>query len=102
MMEVLSMDPENNSAEIAIVAISKRGVESARRLKLLFPKGRLYLPEKWAAGVMAGEHTFTSPVKEVIATVFQQCRHLVLIMSVGIAVRLISTLLIDKHHDPTT
>jgi cobalt-precorrin 5A hydrolase/precorrin-3B C17-methyltransferase len=86
--------------KIAIVAITRRGVELGRRLKLLLPASRLYLPEKFAASPKAAEYAFSSPVTEVVREVFRRYRYLVLIMATGIAVRLLATELQDKHKDP--
>ncbi len=90
--------PKGN--EIAIVALTRRGVELGRRLKLLLPGSHLYLPERFAWSPKAAEHAFSLPVREVVREVFHQCRHLVLVMSVGIAVRLVASELRDKHRDP--
>ncbi len=90
----------NNKGEVAIVAITKRGVELARRLKLLLSNAHLYLPQRWSDKVTDSEQAFSSPVKEVVGQVFRQYRHLVLIMATGIAVRLLADRLEDKHHDP--
>lgn len=89
-------NPENYTA---IIAVSKRGVELGRRLRLLLPASHLYIPEKFAGGPATDEYTFSS-LKEVVAAAFHQYRSLVLIMAVGIAVRLVATELQDKHRDP--
>jgi cobalt-precorrin 5A hydrolase/precorrin-3B C17-methyltransferase len=88
------------SKGIAIVAITERGVALGRRLKNLLPASHLYLPQKFAPEQKRGEHTFAFPVKEVVREIFSRYRHLVLIMAVGIAVRLIASELRDKHKDP--
>ncbi len=90
-------NPENNTA---IIAVSKRGSELGRRLRLLLTSSHLYVPEKFASGLTANEHAFVAPVKDVVVEAFHQYRSLVLIMAVGIAVRFVSTELRDKHKDP--
>ncbi|MDP2730467.1 MAG: precorrin-3B C(17)-methyltransferase [Dehalococcoidales bacterium] len=94
------MDIESNNGVIAIVAISKKGAELGRRLRLLLSDSYLYLPERWATGTVADEYAFSSPVKDVVREVFHQYHQLILIMATGIAVRLIADRLRDKHHDP--
>jgi precorrin-3B C17-methyltransferase len=84
--------------DIAIVTITGEGTTLGRRLKSLLPGSHLYLPQKFAAG--PGEHAFSSSVGEVVREVFARYRQLVLIMAVGIAVRLIASVLRDKHQDP--
>jgi len=86
--------------DIAIVAITRKGVALGRRLSLLLPHSHLYLPEKFAAKPVSGEHLFSSPSKEVVSEVFSRYRYLVLVMAVGIAVRLVASELRDKRKDP--
>ena len=84
--------------DVAIVAVTRKGVALGRRLKKLLPGSHLYLPAKFATG--SGEHAFSSTAGEAVREAFHRYRHLVLIMAVGIAVRLIASELRDKHKDP--
>jgi cobalt-precorrin 5A hydrolase/precorrin-3B C17-methyltransferase len=86
--------------DIAIVAITRKGVALGRRLSPLLPHSRLYLPEKFAAKPKPGDHPFSSPTKEIIKEAFSRYSYLVLIMAVGIAVRLVAPELSDKRKDP--
>lgn len=86
--------------QTAIVAVTRKGAELGRRLKLAFPASELFVPEKWASAATTGEHIYSSPVKEVAADAFRQYRQLVLIMAAGIAVRSLASELKDKRHDP--
>jgi cobalt-precorrin 5A hydrolase/precorrin-3B C17-methyltransferase len=86
--------------DIAIVAITRKGVALGRRLSLLLPHSHLYLPEKFAVSPKPDEHPFSSPTKEVVSKVFSRYRYLVLVMAVGIAVRLVASELRDKRKDP--
>jgi len=69
--------------DIAIVAITRKGVALGQRLRRLLPRSHLYLPEKFAVEPKSSEHPFSSPAKEVVREVFRQYRQLVLIMAVG-------------------
>ncbi|MAF85160.1 MAG: precorrin-3B C(17)-methyltransferase [Dehalococcoidales bacterium] len=101
MTEILNMNIDSSTKnDIAIVAITRRGVALGQRLKMLLPGSHLYLPEKFAVGPNADEHPFSLPAKEVIREAFRRYRYLVLIMAVGIAVRLVAPELGDKHQDP--
>jgi len=86
--------------DIAIVAITRKGVALGQRLKRLLPGSHLYLPEKLAVELKLDEYPFSSPIKEVVREVFSRYRYLVLIMAVGIAVRLVASEIRDKHKDP--
>ncbi|MBI2832096.1 MAG: precorrin-3B C(17)-methyltransferase [Chloroflexi bacterium] len=94
------MNTDNKENQIVIVTITKKGAQLGRRLRLLLPGSHLYLPEKFAGSLEAGEHAFSLPVKEAVREVFRQYRNLVLVMAVGVAVRLLATELRDKHKDP--
>jgi cobalt-precorrin 5A hydrolase/precorrin-3B C17-methyltransferase len=86
--------------DIAIVAITRKGVALARRLSPLLPHRHLYLPKKFAAKPKPDEHLFSSPAKEVVRETFNRYHYLVLVMAVGIAVRLVAPELRDKRKDP--
>lgn len=86
--------------DIAIVAITRKGVALGQRLRLLLPGSHFYLPQKFAVEPKSDEHPFSSPAREVVREVFHRYRSLVLIMAVGIAVRLMASELRDKHKDP--
>lgn len=88
------------SQKIAIVAITKNGVELGQRLARLFPESHLYIPAKFASEQKAGEYSFQEPVKEVVRRVFINYENLALIMAVGIAGRLLAPELKGKDKDP--
>jgi cobalt-precorrin 5A hydrolase/precorrin-3B C17-methyltransferase len=101
MTGILNVTIDNpTKKDIAIVAITRKGVALGRRLSQLLPHSQLHLPEKFAVSPKSGEHPFSSPTKEVVREVFSRYRYLVLVMAVGIAVRLVATELRDKHKDP--
>ena len=85
---------------IAIVAITKKGINLGRQLRGFFPASHLYLPAKFASGQIPGEHHFQDSIKEVVGKAFLEYEGLVLIMAAGIAVRTIAPLIESKHHDP--
>ncbi|MDO8569079.1 MAG: precorrin-3B C(17)-methyltransferase [Dehalococcoidales bacterium] len=84
--------------EMAIVAITRQGAELGRRLSVLLPESHLYVPDKFAG--LPEEHAFAMPAAELVHDIFGKYRHLVLIMAVGIAVRLLAGKIDDKHKDP--
>ena len=88
------------SQNIAIVTITKKGVELGQRLIQLFPGSHLYVPAKFASGQRTGEYSFQEPVKGVVRKAFIEYENLVLIMAMGIAVRSIASKLKSKHQDP--
>ncbi|MBI4187487.1 MAG: precorrin-3B C(17)-methyltransferase [Chloroflexi bacterium] len=85
---------------MAIVAITRNGVELGRRLGQLFPGSHLYLPQKFSPLPKMDEHAFPPPAKNAVMDVFARYRRLVLIMAVGAAVRLLASQVGDKRNDP--
>ncbi len=83
---------------MAIVAITKKGAALGRRLRQQVSGSFLFVPDK-LAGSTVDEVTFTR-VKDLVASIFHGYRFLVLIMATGIAVRLVSGEIKDKHLDP--
>jgi cobalt-precorrin 5A hydrolase/precorrin-3B C17-methyltransferase len=94
------VDSSLNGVEVAIIAVTRRGVALGRCLSQLFPGSHLYLPERFAAGQMLNEHIFLPPARKVVQKAFAQYRYLVLIMAVGAAVRLLASELKGKGKDP--
>jgi len=85
---------------VAIVAITRKGVKLGRQLSGFLPASHLYLPAKFASGQIPGEHHFQDSIREVVGKAFLEYEGLVLIMAAGIAVRTIATRIKSKHHDP--
>lgn len=86
----------------AAVAITKHGVETARRLVERFQGIDLYYPEKFARGDEQdnGFRLFEGPVKLMMPDLFQSYSGLILFISLGAVVRIIAPLLADKKEDP--
>ena len=60
------MDSGFNGAQVAIIAVTRRGAALGRRLSRLFPGSHLYLPQKFAAGQTPDEHIFLPPAKKTV------------------------------------
>ncbi|MBY9078147.1 cobalamin biosynthesis protein [Paenibacillus sp. HN-1] len=90
------------SKRYAAVAITKHGVETARRLAEAFRDTDVFAPGKFARGDEAplGITLFEGPVKPLLAQLFSTYNGLILFISLGAAVRMIAPLLEDKTRDP--
>jgi cobalt-precorrin 5A hydrolase/precorrin-3B C17-methyltransferase len=88
------------SRKVAIVAVTRKGVELGQRLAKSLPGSHLYVPAKFASEPEAGEYSFREPVTGVVRGIFSRYDSLVLVMAAGIAVRSIATELEDKRQDP--
>lgn len=85
---------------IAIVALTRRGSCLGHRLQSLLPGVDLYLPEKFARADSINEYTYSFPVKNIINNLFHRYRHMLLIMAVGAAVRILAPVIRSKQGDP--
>ncbi|MBI4288727.1 MAG: precorrin-3B C(17)-methyltransferase [Chloroflexi bacterium] len=95
---------------VAIVAITRPGVDRARTLLAGLPDSRLYIPEKLYRGesdpVRAlsedapAVERFSQPLAEKLGMLFNSRDGLVLFMALGAAFRLLSPHLRDKRTDP--
>jgi cobalt-precorrin 5A hydrolase len=82
----------------AIVAITEKGAELARRLAGAFPQATLHLPQ--TLGVDEGADGFAEPVTKLLPQLFERRQGLVCIMAAGIVVRTLASCLKGKDSDP--
>ncbi|WP_017727730.1 cobalt-precorrin 5A hydrolase [Halalkalibacterium ligniniphilum] len=86
----------------AIVAITKHGVNLARKLLSSFQNADLYYMEKFKKGDEEAKHIqlFTGSVRLLLPSLFQSYKGIIMIISLGAVVRMIAPLLKDKKTDP--
>lgn len=86
----------------AVVAITKHGVELARRLVRQLPGADLYYMDKFARGdeEELGVTLFSGSVRRILPDLFQRYSGLIILISLGAVVRMIAPLLKDKKTDP--
>jgi len=83
-------------AELAVIAVTKRGVCLGERLSRGL-EAQLYVPARF---LRQGAEPYEGSLGELIAHALREYRGLVLIMATGIAVRLLAPHLRDKRTDP--
>ncbi|SFJ22182.1 cobalt-precorrin 5A hydrolase [Thermoflavimicrobium dichotomicum] len=90
------------SGRFAVVAITKHGVEIARRLGDQLPGTDVYYMEKFARGDEQNRRItlFTGSVRLILPDLFARYSGIILIISLGAVVRMIAPLLKDKKTDP--
>lgn len=88
--------------DYAIVAITKQGVELARRLQGAFTQADLYYMSKFQHGDEGkkGIRLFAGSVRLLLPTLFSSYKGLICIISLGAVVRMIAPVLRDKKKDP--
>jgi cobalt-precorrin 5A hydrolase len=84
---------------IAIVAITKHGIEIARKIKDRMPEVEIYVPAKHSDGG-ADINWFSEQSTQLVASLFKSHDALVCIFSLGAIIRMVAPYLIDKKSDP--
>ena len=84
---------------IAIVAITKKGIEIAKRIHETLIESQIYVPEKFRDSDSSIIY-FSDSVMNRIGPLFQSYTSLICIFSLGAVIRLISPHLKDKKNDP--
>ncbi|WP_078553020.1 cobalt-precorrin 5A hydrolase [Bacillus alkalicellulosilyticus] len=87
---------------VALVAITKHGVELIRNLQQDMPKASLHYMSKFEVGDEADRNiqTFEGSVRLLLPELFQQYDGIVMVISLGAVVRMIAPILKDKKTDP--
>lgn len=94
--------PINQRNRYALVAITKHGVELARRTHDTFSQTDLYYMSKFERGDEEAKHIqlFSGSVRMLLPVLFQKYDGIILIISLGAVVRMIAPILKDKKTDP--
>jgi cobalt-precorrin 5A hydrolase len=88
--------------DYAVVAITKHGVELARKLGQSFQNADVYYMSKFEKGDEGEKdiQLFTGSVRLLLPFLFEAYKGLIIIISLGAVVRMIAPLLKDKKTDP--
>lgn len=88
--------------EYAVVAITKHGVDIARKLGSSFQNADVYYMSKFEKGDEEARdiQLFTGSVRILLPALFESYKGLIIIISLGAVVRMIAPLLKDKKIDP--
>lgn len=83
----------------AVIAITKHGIEIARKIKERMPEVEIYVPAKHSDG---GKDVvwFSEQSTQLVASLFRSHDALVCIFSLGAAIRMVAPHLVDKKSDP--
>src|SRR5262245_4197210 len=83
----------------AIVAITKHGIEIARRIKLKMPEVEIYVPIKHSDGGTE-VNWISDQSTRLLGDLFKTYDALICIFSLGAVIRMIAPHLVDKKKDP--
>lgn len=85
--------------KIAVLAITKNGVQIGARLAGELPDMDIYAPEKLTDGG-SNTHWYKEPTSQIIGNLFEEYDALVCVFSLGAVVRLLAGHISDKKTDP--
>lgn len=83
----------------AVVAITKHGIEIARRIKAKIPEVEVYVPAKHSDGC-SDVNWFSEQSTQLVSNLFRTYDALVCIFSLGAVIRMVAPHLVDKKSDP--
>jgi precorrin-4 C11-methyltransferase len=86
--------------KVALIAVTRRGVEQARRLRQRLRAGELHRPERYGPAEHPWEVPFAGPLAERVPELFARCEQFVFFLSAGAVTRLIAPCLASKETDP--
>src|SRR4029079_10298044 len=87
------------SSKVAIICITKNGINIARRIKEKIPSASVYSQSKHKDS-SDGIIWFEKNTKNMVEEIFKEYDSIISIFSLGAVIRLISNLLVDKKTDP--
>ncbi len=90
----------NSSSTIALVAVTRRGVEQARLLRQRLRSGEVHRPDRYGPAEHGWETTFDGALSERVAELFRRCGQIVFFLAAGAVTRLIAPCLGSKETDP--
>jgi len=96
------MDAQNlkSAPQIALIAVTQKGVERARHLRQRLKTGEVYRPARYGQATAAWEHLYDTALAPHVQAWFAQYDHLVFFLATGAVTRLIAPCLDSKTTDP--
>jgi precorrin-4 C11-methyltransferase len=85
---------------IALVAVTQKGLDQARRLRQRLQTGTLYRPARYGPAERAWERPYETALSAQVATLFARYDHLIFFLATGAVTRLLAPCLDSKTTDP--
>jgi precorrin-4 C11-methyltransferase len=86
--------------KVALIAVTRWGVEQARLLRRRLRAGELHRPERYDPAEHPWEVPFAGPLAERVRELFARCEQLVFFLAAGAVTRLTAPCLASKETDP--
>ena len=83
----------------AIIAITKHGIEIARKIKENIPDAEIYVPDKHNDS-RNDISWFKEQTGDIVSSLFKKYDSLICIFSLGAVIRLIAPVVVNKKSDP--
>jgi precorrin-4 C11-methyltransferase len=96
----VSENAVRDSEKIALIAVTRPGLEMARRLRTRLRAGEVYRPDHYGPSPHPWEYPFPGPLSEQVPSLFTRCDQLVFFLAAGAVARLIAPCLVSKTTDP--
>ncbi|HZV05295.1 MAG TPA: precorrin-4 C(11)-methyltransferase [Gemmataceae bacterium] len=90
----------NSSMKAALIAVTRGGLEQARRLRARLKLGEIHRPAHLGDSARSWEHSFTGALSEQVPALFAGCDQLIFFLAAGAVTRLIAPCLVSKTSDP--
>src|SRR6516165_6524138 len=85
---------------VALIAVTRRGVEQAGLLRRRLRAGEVHRPARYGPAEHAWETTFDGPLGERVPNLFARCEQIVFFLAAGAVTRLVAPCLSSKETDP--
>ncbi|HET7149613.1 MAG TPA: cobalamin biosynthesis protein [Candidatus Nitrosopolaris sp.] len=85
---------------IAVIAITRHGIDIANNILKKMPEVQVYAPIKYANQSMSHVNWFGEQTSQLVANLFKKNDALICVFSLGAVIRLIAPFLVDKKTDP--
>jgi precorrin-4 C11-methyltransferase len=90
----------NSATTVALVAVTRRGVEQARLLRRRLRAGEVHRPDRYGPAEHGWEVPFAGALSDQVPELFRRCGQIVFFLAVGAVTRLVAPCLGSKETDP--
>jgi precorrin-4 C11-methyltransferase len=89
-----------DAARIVLFAVTRRGLDQARRLRTRLRSGEVLRPDHYGPPAHPWEQCFTGPLADQVVARFTSCDQLIFFLAAGAVTRLVAPCLASKTTDP--
>jgi precorrin-4 C11-methyltransferase len=90
----------SDAKKIGLIAVTRHGLELARKLRTRLRAGELHRPDQYGPAAHPWEYPYAGPLADQVPDLFARCDQLVFFLATGAVTRLIAPYLVSKTSDP--